>query len=132
MVKKKSANEDVSHEESISPSFLALRSRSTKRRSDTSRRSFIFVRAGALFLMIGATANTNWLPEQLERDPKGYIFTGRDLSIWPAGREPFALETNLPGVFCADDVRHGSIKRVGSGVGEGSMSISFIHEYLGR
>ena len=87
--------------------------------------------AGALFLMIGATANTNWLPEQLERDPKGYIFTGRDLTKWPAGREPFALETNLPGVFCAGDVRHGSIKRVASGVGEGSMSISFIHEYLG-
>lgn len=86
--------------------------------------------AGALFLMIGATANTDWLPQQLERDPKGYICTGRDLTTWPAGREPFALETNLPGVFCAGDVRHGSIKRVASGVGEGSMSISFIHEYL--
>ncbi len=86
--------------------------------------------AGALFLMIGATANTAWLPQQLERDPKGYICTGRDLTTWPAGREPFALETNLPGVFCAGDVRHGSIKRVASGVGEGSVSISFNHEYL--
>ncbi len=86
--------------------------------------------AGALFLMIGATANTDWLPEELECDPKGYIFTGRDLTRWPAGREPFALETSMPGVFCAGDVRHGSIKRVASGVGEGSMSISFIHEYL--
>ena len=86
--------------------------------------------AGALFLMIGATANTDWLPQQLERDSKGYICTGRDLNTWSAGREPFALETNLPGVFCAGDVRHGSIKRVASGVGEGSMSIAFIHEYL--
>ena len=86
--------------------------------------------AGSLFLMIGATANTDWLPQELERDSKGYIRTGRDLTTWPAGREPFALETNLPGVFCAGDVRHGSIKRVASGVGEGSMSISFIHEYL--
>ena len=86
--------------------------------------------AGALFLMIGATANTDWLPQQLERDLKGYIRTGRDLTTWPAGREPFALETSLPGVFCAGDVRHGSIKRVASGVGEGSMCISFIHEYL--
>ena len=86
--------------------------------------------AGALFLMIGATENTDWLPQQLERDPKGYICTGRDLTKWQAGREPFALETNLPGLFCAGDVRHGSIKRVASGVGEGSMSISFMHEYL--
>jgi thioredoxin reductase (NADPH) len=91
--------------------------------------------AGALFLMIGATANTAWLPQELERDAKGYICTGRDLTMWPleqgpSAREPFALETSLPGVFCAGDVRHGSIKRVASGVGEGSMSISFIHEYL--
>jgi len=86
--------------------------------------------AGALFLMIGATANTSWLPEELERDPRGYICTGRDLTAWPLDREPFALETNLPGVFCAGDVRYGSIKRVASGVGEGSMAISFIHEYL--
>jgi thioredoxin reductase (NADPH) len=86
--------------------------------------------AGGLFLMIGATANTDWLPQQLERDPKGYICTGRELTKWTAGREPFALETNFPGVFCAGDVRHGSIKRVASGVGEGSMSISSIHGYL--
>jgi thioredoxin reductase (NADPH) len=86
--------------------------------------------AGGLFLMIGATANTGWLPQQLERDSKGYVCTGRDLTTWPVDREPFALETSLPGVFCAGDVRHGSIKRVASGVGEGSMSISFIHEYL--
>ena len=80
--------------------------------------------------MIGATANTSWLPQTLERDAKGYICTGRDLTRWPLDREPFPLETSLPGIFCAGDVRHGSIKRVASGVGEGSMSIAFIHEYL--
>jgi len=86
--------------------------------------------ADALFLMIGATANTSWLPPTLERDAKGYIYTGRDLTGWPLDREPFPLETSLPGIFCAGDVRHGSIKRVASGVGEGSMSIAFIREYL--
>ena len=86
--------------------------------------------ADALFLMIGATANTSWLPPTLERDAKGYIYTGRDLTGWPLDREPFPLETSLPGIFCAGDVRHGSIKRVASAVGEGSMSIAFIHEYL--
>jgi thioredoxin reductase (NADPH) len=86
--------------------------------------------ADALFLMIGATANTLWLPDTLERDDKGYVCTGRDLTAWPLDREPFPLETSLPGIFCAGDVRHGSIKRVASGVGEGSMSIAFIHEYL--
>jgi thioredoxin reductase (NADPH) len=71
-----------------------------------------------------------WLPDTLERDDKGYVCTGRDLTAWPLDREPFPLETSLPGIFCAGDVRHGSIKRVASGVGEGSMSIAFIHEYL--
>ena len=86
--------------------------------------------ADALLLMIGATANTSWLPPTLERDAKGYIYTGRDLTGWVLDREPFPLETSLPGMFCAGDVRHGSIKRVASGVGEGSMSIAFIHQYL--
>jgi thioredoxin reductase (NADPH) len=86
--------------------------------------------ADALLLMIGATANTSWLPPNLERDAKGYIYTGKDLTAWTLDREAFPLETSLPGVFCAGDVRHGSIKRVASGVGEGSMSIAFIHQYL--
>jgi thioredoxin reductase (NADPH) len=86
--------------------------------------------ADALLLMIGATANTSWLPSTLQRDAKGYICTGRDLTSWPLDREPFPLETSLPGIFCAGDVRHGSIKRVASGVGEGSMAIAFIHQYL--
>ena len=86
--------------------------------------------ADALFVMIGADANTDWLPRELERDSKGYICTGRDLATWKQERSPFLLETNLPGVFCAGDVRHNSIKRVSSGVGEGSMAIAFIHQYL--
>jgi thioredoxin reductase (NADPH) len=86
--------------------------------------------AKALFIMIGAVAKTQWLPTSLERDADGYICTGRDIKTWSLDREPFALETSIPGIFCAGDVRHGSIKRVASGVGEGSMSIAFIHEYL--
>jgi thioredoxin reductase (NADPH) len=86
--------------------------------------------AGALFVMIGADAMTAWLPAELERDEKGYIRTGRYLRTWQLEREAFPLETSLPGVFCAGDVRHGSIKRVSSGVGEGSMAIAFIHQYL--
>jgi thioredoxin reductase (NADPH) len=86
--------------------------------------------ADALFVMIGADANTSWLPGELERDQHGYICTGRDLINWKLDRHPFPLETSLPGVFCAGDVRHTSIKRVSSGVGEGSMAIAFIHQYL--
>jgi thioredoxin reductase (NADPH) len=86
--------------------------------------------ADALFVMIGADASTAWLPAALDRDPKGYIRTGRDVETWSLERVPFPLETSMPGVFCAGDVRHDSIKRVSSGVGEGSMAISFIHQYL--
>jgi thioredoxin reductase (NADPH) len=86
--------------------------------------------ANALFVMIGADASTSWLPDDLERDPRGYICTGRDLTTWKLDRHPFPLETSLPGVFAAGDVRHNSIKRVSSGVGEGSMAIAFIHQYL--
>ena len=92
--------------------------------------------ADALFVMIGADASTNWLPESVERDAHGYIYTGRDVTSghehtsWPLERQPFPLETSLPGVFCAGDVRHDSIKRVSSGVGEGSMAVAFIHQYL--
>lgn len=86
--------------------------------------------ADALFVMIGANANTAWLPKQLQRDQLGFLCTGRDLTDWKLAREPFALETSMPGIFCAGDVRHTSIKRVSSGVGEGSMAIAFIHQYL--
>jgi thioredoxin reductase (NADPH) len=89
--------------------------------------------ADALYVMIGACSSTHWLPGKLERDANGYINTGRDVSDFaacPGGRVPFLLETNLPGVFCAGDVRHDSIKRVSSAVGEGSMVIAFVHQYL--
>ena len=86
--------------------------------------------ADALFVMIGADASTSWLPGDLERDQRGYICTGRELTTWKLDRQPFPLETSLPGVFAAGDVRHNSIKRVSSGVGEGSMAIAFIHQYL--
>jgi thioredoxin reductase (NADPH) len=86
--------------------------------------------ADALFVMIGALAKTDWLPKELQRDEKGFICTGRDLFYSFRDRAPFLLETTLPGVFCAGDVRHDSIKRVSSGVGEGSMAIAFVHQYL--
>jgi thioredoxin reductase (NADPH) len=87
--------------------------------------------ADALFVMIGANAQTDWLPTELERDELGYVCTGRDLPGWAdEERSPYPLETNLPGLFCVGDVRHSSIKRVSSGVGEGSMAIAFVHQYL--
>jgi thioredoxin reductase (NADPH) len=88
--------------------------------------------ADALFVMIGADAATDWLPTQLLREG-GYIRTGRevtDFTGWTANRTPFLLETNLPGIFCVGDVRYNSIKRVSSSVGEGSMAIAFVHQYL--
>ena len=91
----------------------------------------------ALFIFIGADAQTEWLPRAILRDEDGYLLTGRDVVAdpshahqWSLARDPYLLETSVPGVFAAGDVRHGSIKRVASGVGEGSMSIAFIHQYL--
>ena len=87
--------------------------------------------ADAVFVMIGADANTDWLPSQVMRDDRGYVCTGRDLPEHSCGdRQPYLLETNLPGFFCVGDVRHDSIKRVSSSVGEGSMAIAFVHQYL--
>jgi thioredoxin reductase (NADPH) len=95
------------------------------------------VPATALFIFIGAMPHTNWLAEQIQRDEQGFILTGPDLKDtgkrpqgWGLTRLPFLLETNIPGVFAAGDVRHGSIKRVASGVGEGSIAIQFTHRYL--
>ena len=88
--------------------------------------------ADALFVMIGANAVTHWLPVQLQRE-NGYILTGREVSDqpgWTADRSPFLLEINLPGFFCVGDVRYNSIKRVSSSVGEGSMAVAFVHQYL--
>jgi thioredoxin reductase (NADPH) len=86
--------------------------------------------ADALFSFIGADAETAWLPAEIERDEHGYIRTGRDISDWPLARAPYPLESRVPGIFAAGDVRSNSVKRVASGVGEGSMVIAFIHQYL--
>ena len=76
---------------------------------------------------------TDWLPPEIERDDKGFVRTGPAVAHsphWPAQRHPFFLETSRPGVFAAGDVRAGSVKRVASAVGEGSMAVQFVHEYL--
>jgi thioredoxin reductase (NADPH) len=93
------------------------------------------VEASGLFLMIGAVPHTDWLPENVQRDRGGYLLTGLDLvrngqvvDCWPLARSPRILETSLPGVFAAGDVRHGSISRVASAVGDGSVVISQIHQ----
>jgi len=90
-----------------------------------------------VFVMTGADPNTRWLKDCVALDAKGFISTGRDLSPenlrasgWPITRQPFLLETSLPGVFAVGDVRGGSIKRVASAVGEGSIAISFVHQVL--
>jgi thioredoxin reductase (NADPH) len=90
-----------------------------------------------VFIMTGADPNTNWLNGCMALDPKGFIKTGPDLSSedmssvgWPIKRQPYLLETSLPGIFAVGDVRGGSIKRVASAVGEGSIAISFVHKLL--
>jgi thioredoxin reductase (NADPH) len=91
------------------------------------------VEAYALFLMIGARPHTEWLPETVERDPDGFVMTGPDLSddaLRALGRRPLALETSVPKVLAVGDVRHGSVKRVASAVGEGSIAIQQVHRLL--
>jgi thioredoxin reductase (NADPH) len=95
------------------------------------------VPAAAVFVLIGAEPRTQWLPDSIVRDRWGFVVTGDDLLAggqppegWPLQRPPMLLETSLPGVFAAGDVRRGSVKRVASAVGEGSIAIRFIHDYL--
>ncbi len=100
------------------------------------------VAAAALFVLIGAQPRTDWLPESIRCDPRGFILTGADLAANGDGdstattatpsRAPLLLETSLPGVFAAGDVRHGSVKRVAAAVGEGGIAIQSVHQYLGQ
>jgi len=87
--------------------------------------------ADALFVLIGAEPYTQWLPDAVSRDRWGFILTGPQLAKkWTLQREPLLLETSTPGVFAAGDMRHGSVKRVASAVGDGSIAIRLVHEYL--
>ena len=97
------------------------------------------VPASSMFIFIGALPRTDWLAGLVERDDRGFILTGPDLirngerpKGWVLDRDPFLLETNVPGIFAVGDVRHGSVKRVASGVGEGSVAVQFIHQYLSK
>jgi thioredoxin reductase (NADPH) len=92
----------------------------------------LVVDAAALFVLIGAEPRTEWLPDSVQRDEGGYILTHDEIDVtdWPLARRPMALETSIPGVFAVGDVRANSVKRVASAVGEGSISVRFVHNYL--
>ena len=94
-------------------------------------------KADAVFVFIGTHPRSDWLPEEILRNTKGFVLTGRDLMadtgyarVWKERREPLPLETSVPGVFAAGDVRAGAMNRVASAVGEGSMVVRLMHEYL--
>ena len=90
------------------------------------------IRADGLFVMIGAQPHTNWLPEAARRDRHGFLLTGAEAAAqgWPLERQPYPYETTMPGLFAVGDVRDGSVKRVASAVGEGSVVVSQLHQYL--
>jgi thioredoxin reductase (NADPH) len=91
------------------------------------------IESGGLFIFIGADAQTDWLPPEIALDEHGYVLTGtdmRDAGRWALERDPYLLETSVPGVFACGDVRLGPVKRVAAAVGEGSMAIAFVHQYL--
>jgi len=89
--------------------------------------------SSGVFIFIGADAETAWLPPEIALDRRGYVLTGpdvRDAGRWQLDRDPYLLETSVPGVFACGDVRFGPVKRVAAAVGEGSMAIAFVHQYL--
>ena len=127
---------------------VRLQRRGRRRRTATSSLERITVRdtvtarratrspLAAMFVFIGARPQTDWLPDDVARDPRGFVLAGSELLLedvrprWRLDRDPYLLETSMPGVFVAGDVRSQSMKRVASAVGEGSMAVSFVHEYL--
>src|SRR5262249_28680621 len=89
--------------------------------------------SGGLFIFIGADAETAWLPPEIARDQKGYVLTGPNVRVagrWQLDRDPYLLATSVPGIFACGDVRFSPVKRVAAAVGEGSMAIAFVHQYL--
>jgi len=89
--------------------------------------------SGGLFIFIGADAETGWLTAEIALDRRGYVLTGAEVQSaerWPLDRDPYLLETSVPGIFACGDVRFGPVKRVAAAVGEGSMAIAFVHQYL--
>jgi thioredoxin reductase (NADPH) len=88
--------------------------------------------SGGVYIFIGADAETSWLPSEIALDQRGFVLTGADVPTaeWARERDPFLLETSVPGIFACGDVRSGPVKRVAAAVGEGSMAIAFIHQYL--
>ena len=88
---------------------------------------------GGIFIFIGADAETSWLPREVALDDNGYVLTGAEVAAngdWALERDPYLLETSVPGIFAAGDVRYGPVKRVAAAVGEGSMAIAFVRQYL--
>ena len=95
------------------------------------------IEASHLFIFIGAQPLTGWLPDRVQLDKDGFVVTGRDLIVdgkrppgWALDREPYLLESSLPGLFVAGDVRSQSVKRVASAVGEGALAVTLVHRYL--
>ena len=100
---------------------------------DTATGETTRLESGGLFIFIGADAETGWLPPEIALDQKGYVLTGSDARAagrWEIDRDPYLLETSVPGIFACGDVRFSPVKRVASAVGEGSMAIAFVHQYL--
>jgi thioredoxin reductase (NADPH) len=101
--------------------------------SDSSTGETVRLETGGLYIFIGADAETAWLPPEIALDARGYVLTGSDVQAagrWALDRDPYLLETSVPGIFACGDVRFATVKRVAAAVGEGSMAIAFVHQFL--